>query len=168
MTNKYLHLFKSKKNIEELKKEYRKLILVNHPDRGGSEEEAQLINTAYEKAYRFVENKENSGIDENYNNNFKKATKEDIKEFIEIFDKLIKMEGVEIDLVGSWIWLSGNTYFYKEEIKKLNFRFSKKHKKWYYFKNIEKSMKKRGSKKTYKQITKEYGVKKVGNRLAIA
>ena len=78
------------------------------------------------------------------------------------------MPGIEIEVVGSWLWLSGSTYEHREEIKKLNFRYSKKHKKWYYFEGIEKSMKKRGSRKTYKQITNEYGTKKVNKRIAIA
>lgn len=169
MTNKYLNQFKSKNSLEDLKKEYRKLILKNHPDKGGSKEETQLINVAYEEAYRYVEAKEeNINFGEDRTEEFKKATSEDIKKFIKIFDELMKMDGIEIDIVGSWIWLGGNTYGYKEDIKKLHFRYSRKHKKWYYFEDIEKSKKTRGSKKTYKQITKEYGVKKVNKRLAIA
>lgn len=169
MTNKYLNQFKSKNNLEDLKKEYRKLLLKNHPDKGGSKEETQLINVAYEEAYRYVEAKEkNINFGEDRSEEFKKATDEDIKKFIEIFNELMKMDGIEIDIVGSWIWLGGNTYSYKEDIKKLSFRYSRKHKKWYYFHDIENSMKRRGSKKTYKEITKEYGLKKVGGRLAIS
>ncbi len=169
MANKYLNQFKSKNSLEDLKKEYRKLLLKNHPDKGGSKEETQLINVAYEEAYRYVEAKEkNINFGEDRSEEFKKATDEDIKKFIEIFNELMKMDGIEIDIVGSWIWLGGNTYSYKEDIKKLNFRYSRKHKKWYYFHDIENSMKRRGSKKTYKEITEEYGLKKVGGRLAIS
>lgn len=169
MDNKYLAIFKSKRNVEELKKEYRRLILKHHPDKGGSKEETQLINAAYEDAYRYVEAKENSS-DPNgeKSNSSTRATKEDIQKFIKIFDKLMKMDGLEIDIVGSWIWLSGNTYNHKEEIKNMNFRYSRKHKKWYYFEDIENSAKTTGSKKTYKQITEEYGLKKVEGRLAIS
>lgn len=167
MTNKYFQLFASMKNIQELKQEYRRLILANHPDRGGSKEETQLINVAYEEAYKIVESKEKDNLDQDQKETFKEATSEDIKEFIEIINALMKIGGVEIEIVGSWLWLSGKTYEHKEEIKKLNFRYSKKHKKWYYFKGIEKEGKRRGSKKTYKQITREYGVQKVGRRLAI-
>ena len=169
MNNKYVVIFKSKRNVEELKKEYRRLILKYHPDKGGSKEETQLINAAYEDAYRFVEAKENSsGLNEEKSKSFTKATEEDIQKFIKIFDKLMKMDGLEIDIVGSWLWLSGNTFEHKEEIKKMNFRYSRKHKKWYYFEDIEKCIKTRGSKKTYKQITEEYGLKKVEGRLAIS
>ena len=164
MTNKYLNIFTESKDIESLKKLYRKLIIKNHPDRGGSKEEAQLINTAYEQAYKVVENKKDS----KEKNNFKKATKEDIQRFIKIFDKLLKMEGLEIDIVGDWLWLSGNTFTHKEEIKKLNFRWSRKHKKWYWYEGIQNKMKKRGTKKNFKQITDQYGLKKVNARLAIA
>ena len=159
MSNKYLALFKAKKTIEELKKEYKKLILIHHPDRGGKKEEAQEINEAYEIAYKFIQSKENT--DNTINSS-------DAKSFINIFDKLIKMQGLEIDLVGSWIWLSGNTYKYKEKIKKMNFRYSRKHKKWYYFEGIEKTNKKIGSRKTYKQITTIYGKKTIETTKAIA
>lgn len=167
MTNKYFQLFINKKSVQELKQEYRRLILKYHPDKGGSKEETQLINVAYEEAYKIVESKEKDNLDQEGKDNFKEATSEDIKEFIEIINALMKMGGVEIEIVGAWVWLSGNTYEHKEEIKKLNFRYSKKHKKWYYFKDIEKTGKRRGSRKTYKQITREYGVQKVSRRLAI-
>lgn len=42
--------FENIKNLEELRKEYKKLVKKNHPDMGGSEEEMKIINVEYEKA----------------------------------------------------------------------------------------------------------------------
>jgi hypothetical protein len=43
----------------------------------------------------------------------------------------MKYEGIEIDIIGSWIWLKGNTYNVKEQIKELGFKWSKNNKAWY-------------------------------------
>lgn len=42
--------FENIKNLEELRKEYKKLVKKNHPDIGGSEEEMKIINVEYEKS----------------------------------------------------------------------------------------------------------------------
>ena len=41
------------------------------------------------------------------------------------------MEGIEIEIVGSFIWITGNTKNYKDEIKALEFRYSPKKYAWY-------------------------------------
>lgn len=43
--------FENCKSIEELKKEYRRLVVQNHPDNGGSLEVMKAINAEYEKAF---------------------------------------------------------------------------------------------------------------------
>ena len=48
--------FENIKNLEELRKEYKKLVKKNHPDMGGSEEEMKIINVEYEKALKDLEN----------------------------------------------------------------------------------------------------------------
>lgn len=38
---------------------------------------------------------------------------------------------IEIELVGSWIWVSGNTYPVKEQLKEAGIFWAGKKKKWY-------------------------------------
>ena len=49
-----------------------------------------------------------------------------------IINSVIAMDGVELELCGLWLWLSGNTKPHKEEIKKLGFKWASKKKKWYW------------------------------------
>ena len=46
--------FRECKNLEELRKEYKKLVKANHPDNGGSAEEIKIINVEYEQAMKIV------------------------------------------------------------------------------------------------------------------
>ncbi len=43
--------FQNCRTIEELKKEYRRLAQINHPDNGGNPEKMKAINAEYEKAF---------------------------------------------------------------------------------------------------------------------
>lgn len=51
---------------------------------------------------------------------------------MEIINGLIHCEGITISVVGSWIWLEGNTYPYKDTIKSLGFRWANAKKAWYF------------------------------------
>ena len=44
---------------------------------------------------------------------------------------LSTINGLKAEMVGSWLWLSGNTYQHKEKLKEFGFLWSGKHKKWY-------------------------------------
>ena len=43
--------FQTCNTIEELKKEYRRLAQINHPDNGGNPEKMKIINCEYEKEF---------------------------------------------------------------------------------------------------------------------
>lgn len=62
---------------------------------------------------------------------YTKATTETSAEFKDIIEKLLHMEGVIIEIIGCFIWLSGNTKDNKEAIKALGFKFSGNKKIWY-------------------------------------
>ena len=56
-------------------------------------------------------------------NNMKYDFAEDEK-LREMLNKIIHFNNIEIELVGAWIWLSGNTYVYKKELKELGFKWA--------------------------------------------
>ena len=47
-------------DIVKLKKEYRKLVMIHHPDVGGREETIKVINNAYSERYIYLQNNENN------------------------------------------------------------------------------------------------------------
>lgn len=70
--------------------------------------------------------------------NFREEKKDSKKEYEftattyrNLIEQLIKFDDITIDVVGCFIWITGNTYPIKEELKQLGFRFSKNKKSWY-------------------------------------
>lgn len=121
---KYL---KDVRTLEDLKKEYRTWALKLHPDRGGSTEEMQVLNAEYEYLFERVKDIHMNKQGETY----KKHTEEKPYEFMDLLDRLLRMDGVHIEIIGFFVWLSGNTKEHKTEIKSLGFKWHSDKQMWY-------------------------------------
>ena len=119
--------FTNIQTLEELKKEYKRLALENHPDRGGDVEVMKAINAEYDIMFNRVKDIHINAKGETYT----KENTETPSEFKDIIDKLIRMEGLEIEIIGCFIWLSGNTRAHKDNIKALGFTWHSTKKMWY-------------------------------------
>lgn len=113
--------------LEELKGEYKKLVLKNHPDKGGDVEIMKEINAEYDKLFAKVKDTHKNKDGEIYT----KENQETPEEFKEIIDQLIKMDGINIEIIGCFIWISGNTKPHKEGLKKLGFKWHSKKIMWF-------------------------------------
>ena len=123
-----MRYFDNCKTAEELKKAYHKAAAKLHPDNGGSEEEFKKMQSEYMKAFDRLKNIHTNAAGEQY----EKESTENATDYMEIINKVIHFEGVTIEIIGSWIWLSGDTRAYKDEIKAAGFWWSKNKKAWYY------------------------------------
>lgn len=116
--------FNNIRTLEELRKEYKRLVKANHPDNGGSVETIKIINVEYEICFKILENADTVSS----NNKYNMAEDEMIREIINAIINL----NIEIEICGSWIWVSGNTYSCKQELKNSGFHWASKKKMWYW------------------------------------
>lgn len=119
--------FKNITTIDELRKEYRRLAVLHHPDKGGSTQDMQEINNEYDILSKKLING---------NSEFSEARKtyehQVSEEFKEQVDKVINLDGVTVEIIGSWIWLTGETRKHKEVIKAAGFKWANNKSAWYW------------------------------------
>ena len=75
-------------------------------------------------------------------------------------ENIIPIEGIIIDLVGSWIWVTGNTYPVREQIKKAGYFFAGKKQAWY-FRSEEYKFKGTGESLDLDEIKNKYGSERI-------
>lgn len=149
--------FKNVKDVKELKKAYFKFVKMYHTDNGGNKEDFVEMKAEYEKIIKenlFAKTQENEERKTEYN-------RETMQKFADIIDKIISFD-IDIEIIGDWIWVGGNTYAYKEELKEYHFFFSRGKKKWYW--NGEDKKIKKYSKMSLDEIKSKYGCTKVKNK----
>ena len=153
--------FANCKNLEELKKAYKELCKKYHPDNGGDNATMGEIITEYKAMFEVLKKSDNAKAKAEG----KKQTSETAEMFVEILEKIIFCEGLDIEICGSWVWVSGNTYTHKETLKNAGFQFSGKYKKWYWFSGIENTEKKHKSdSKNFEEIREKNGSEKVDTK----
>ena len=152
--------FNNPKTLEELKKEYKKLAMKHHPDCGGSTVAMQEINAEYDRLFEILKNKRATAEGKTYETT--EEVKETPEEFKNIISELIKLQGIEIEICGSWVWVTGNTYNSREQLKKLKFRFSRKKAAWYF--HTEDYRKKSKKNFTLDEIREMFGSEKINER----
>ena len=133
--------FKNINTLEELRSQYKKLLKKYHPDnKNGSTEAAQAINAEYEKLFKALKNRHDSnaadskpGCSGNTESAYSNAYDwENDKALRETLEKIISFNGIDIEIIGQWIWVSGNTYAYKKELKECGFKWASQKKMWYW------------------------------------
>ena len=121
-------------SLEELRKQYKELLKKFHPDNPtGSTEATQAINAEYDSLFKELKNRHDNREDGS------RTAYEDMKydfaedeRLREVLQRVISFVGINIEIVGAWIWIDGNTYVYKAELKTLGFKWASDKKKWYF------------------------------------
>lgn len=160
-----MSFFQNVRTAEDLKRQFRHLVKTFHPDMGGNAEDMKEINREYEQLLRRVGNVHLNKEGEIWEDT--KGPKDrftcDISElddgFREIVIEVMKMTGIEILLVGSWIWLEGETRPWKDALKKLGFKWSAPRQKWYWHQADYR--RRHASKASFDEICAFYGVRSV-------
>ena len=125
-------MFEGLKTIAEIKAQYRKLAFQHHPDLGGDLEAMKAINNAYEKALKALDGQESVGTDgKAHVYRWDEETERKIMETIDALIRL-KMDDVEITIIGNWIWITGATKPYKESLKEIKCSWHSQRGCWYW------------------------------------
>ena len=134
---------------------YKQLAKQHHPDCGGDTATMQAINTEYPQACARVLRGDNITSED---------TEEQIRmseEYRAVIELLIVLPDIIIEVVGNWIWVTGNTRPVKTQLKAAGLFFASKKVAWYYRSEEYKTT---GSKKSLDEIRAKYGSEQVKSR----
>jgi len=123
------HFVPTPETLEELKAMYRKLAMMHHPDRGGDHETMSAINNEYDRLFPKLKNIHKTKDGDTYTATSDSGETAD--SFKKLIAELMKMDGIIIEVIGCFVWVTGNTKTYKEQLKALRFRWHNKKVAWY-------------------------------------
>ncbi len=149
-----MKFFEHVKTLDELRKEYRRLAFIYHPDKGGDTVLMQILNDQYERLSRKLIN----GTAD-FSQSRKEYEQQVSEEIREMLDKIIFLQGVEIEMIGAWIWITGNTFPIRTTLKGLGFMFSHPKTAWYWHKGEYR--KKNGKIPTMEAMREFWGSQKI-------
>lgn len=152
--------FNNVETLEELRRQFRDLLKKYHPDnKDGSTQATQEINAEYDRLFKVLKNRHESKSADNKEsnaktdfNNMKYDFSEDAK-LREMLNKIIHFDGITIEIIGNWLWINGNTYQYRKELKDLGFKFAGQKKSWYWH---SEAFRKRSHKKLIMEDIRNY------------
>lgn len=121
-----------------------------HPDlnKEDTTEIMQEINSQYYVLFTKVKNLFSNANGEIY----EKDNPENTDDFKNILNKIITFKNCHIEIIGNWLWVSGNTKYYKEILKNLKFKWINNKKAWAYYQE-----------KYYKKTNKIYTLDELRN-----
>ena len=117
-------------DLDEARKLFRELAHKFHPDHGGDAEQFKAMVEEFQHFQHFTWNnagKAKWGADYESKRDFTLSP-----ETMERLRAVLRFHDVETEIIGTWLWVSGNTRAYKEQLKELGFRFCGKKKSWTY------------------------------------
>ena len=125
--------FQDAATIGQLKAQYRELCKRHHPDKGGTTETMQAINTEYERLMaRLLDNKSESEYGEG---KFYKSRQEEAeveRRVREAVEQVAHLDGLIVEIIGAWVWASGDTRTHKDVLKAAGFWWMHHRKMWAY------------------------------------
>ena len=112
---------------EELKSMYRQLAMKHHPDRGGDTEAMKAVNAEYDALFPLLKNVHKNKDGETYH----KESTETADYFKSLIDELMRMDNIVIEVMGCFVWVTGETKPHKDKLKALKFQWHTKKVAWY-------------------------------------
>jgi len=121
--------FKGIETLDDLRKEYHRLAFLHHPDKGGVTAVMQNINDQYDRLSKKLING-----NETFSEGRKEYEQQVSEELRKRLDRIIHLTGIVIELIGSWIWITGNTFVVRDFLRAEGYSFSHPKAAWYWHK----------------------------------
>lgn len=119
--------------MDDLKKAYRRLAVKCHPDcPGGSEAAMKALNNAYDEAVARISRTERRATSSGNASYDAAASASEAAAWRDTLLALLKLAGLEVELCGRWLWITGDTYQHRAALKALGCRWSGTKKAWYW------------------------------------
>lgn len=124
-----MNWFSDFNTLADLRNRYKQLLFKYHPDNNPDANTTaimQEINSQYDELLKhFTSNQASSQNDY--------TTETELKN---ILNEVVKIKAdILIELIGTWIWISGNTYSIRKQLSELGFDWAPKKKMWYWGKS---------------------------------
>ena len=124
--------FQNIETLNDLRKQYKKLVVKHHPDNGGCDEILKEINVEYDILFKRLKN------DFEHKDTYKNATDkkkqaydwQKDKQIRDMVIQLSRFKGIKVEIIGVWIWIS-ECYAYRKELKELGFHWARQKQMWY-------------------------------------
>lgn len=144
-----MRYFEGISTLDDLKRRYHALCKELHPDCGGNEDDMKALNAEYAQMLGRV-------MQGNY------STEAEASELLyrDKIAAIAHLEGLELEIIGKWLWVSGNTYAHRETLKREGFCFAPVKKLWF-FRALEYRTRTRGEAQDINDIRSKYGSEKV-------
>lgn len=142
-------------SAEDVKSYYRKASKKYHPDHNASGEEMmKLVN----EAHSVLQNADfpitvSEGEIYDYGQEINRA-----------LNTIVDIQGLNIEVCGSWVWVSGETKPHKDTLGTAKFIYSGKKKMWYFRPKSQKRRWRGNNQLSIDEIRSKYGSEKVKNR----
>lgn len=156
--------FSGVKSVEELKSKYHELVKIHHPDIGGDEEIMKAINAEFDKVFVKVKDIHLKFDGSTWEAKGERVDNQKAAEYrkiiMDMFPVILSLKGVVIEIVGCWIWITGDTKAYKDILKGCGFWFSGQKQAWY-FNGSPKKSKRISYYKSYEQVRSHWGATEI-------
>lgn len=148
--------FKGITNMEQLRKRYKELLKIHHPDNGGNVSDMQEINAEFDELARILSKEEQA---EEQSSTYDKTAENEA--FKEVLNKIININA-DIEIIGSWIWVMQGAYENRELLKEIGFKYAPKKRCWtWHYGEFYRRSKREIS---LDEIRSKYGSQKVKNK----
>lgn len=153
--------FEGCKDLDALKARYRELAKMHHPDLHPEmrDDAMKAINAEYAELSARLSRVSSDGRTEATEEEARAA--QDVAEaFRAAVYAIIHLDGLNIELCGAWLWVSGDTYKHRDALKAAGYRWASKKHMWYW-RPEEAACRHSRSKKSMTEIRCKYGSERI-------